>query len=134
MSQYQTPDGIPEMPGMDNTEEASSSPSISSPPESDVVSPELAGDLIDLPYQGWAIFETRVPKEQIVLSDRMKAFLGGPASRCLTKWGVGKFAKDEIVLIVSLSLHTASVIRAIGEAKRAQSYAPPKEVVNGDPA
>ena len=116
----------------------SSSPSTSSPAvEADVVSPELAGDLIDLPYQGWAVFEKRIPKEDIVLSNNMKAFLGGPVSRCMTKYGIGKIAKDEIVIIVTLSLHTASVIRAIGTAKKNQAYAMPKDtekVVNGDPA
>jgi hypothetical protein len=129
-------DGIPGMPGMEN-EEASSSPSTTSPaPESDVVSPELAGDLIDLPYQGWAVFEKRIPKEDIVLSNNMKAFLGGPVSRCMTKYGIGKIAKDEIIIVVTLSLHTASVIRAIGAAKKAQAFSIPKddkEVVNRDP-
>ena len=135
MSAYKTTrgqqedDGVPGMPGMDPEEgQDSSSQSISSSGESlgtDVISEDVAADILGLPFEAWAVFEHRIPKEDIVLSQRMKEFLGGPASRCFMKWGVGRLAKDEIILITALSLHSVSVIRAVSEAKqkeiRAQS-------------
>ena len=110
---------LPPMPG---SGEASgpSSPSISSERiEAEapaVVDEKLAGELVNLPYEAWAIFEKRLPREQIVLSENLKAFLGGPVSRVLTKYGLGKIAKDEIVIIIALSAHTFTVVSALRKA------------------
>lgn len=117
-------DGLPPMPGSEGRSgngEPSSSLStgseLPSPEGVAVVDPALAAEIIDLPYQAWAIFEKRVPKEQIVLSNNVKEFLGGPVSRVMTKYGLGKIAKDEIVIIVTLSAHTFAVVSAIRKAQ-----------------
>jgi hypothetical protein len=114
-------DGLPPMAGSEGGS-TSVSPSIGSenlpsPEGVAVVDPALAAEIIDLPYQAWAIFEKRVPKDQIVLSNNMKEFLGGPVSRVMTKYGLGKIAKDEIVIIVTLSAHTFAVVSAIRKAQ-----------------
>ena len=115
-------DGLPEMPGEAGEQiggEASSSPSTSSvsEPGTEVVDEGLAGDLIALPFQAWAVFETRVPKEVIELSDKQKEFLAGPVSRVLTKYGLGKIAKDEVVIVAVLSMHTFGIVTALRKAK-----------------
>jgi hypothetical protein len=111
------------LPGMPGSEGGSGSPSLST--SSEIPSPEqgvavvdekLAAELVNLPYEGWAIFEKRIPREQIVLSENMKQFLGGPVSRVLTKYGLGKIAKDEVVIIVTLSAHTFAVVSALRKA------------------
>lgn len=94
-----------------------------------VVDERLAAEIIGLPYEGWAIIEKRIPKEAIVLTDQMKQFLGGPVSRVMTKYGMGKIAKDEIVIIVTLAAHTFSVVRAITIAKK-ESKVESKETEN----
>jgi len=128
-------DRIPPMPGS-GSEAASVSPSIGSDElpapgaDAEVVSPELAADLIDIPYQAWAVFEPEDVHEMIVLSERQKAFLGGPASRVLTKYGLGRIAKDEIILISGLSLHTIGAIMAVRRYKL--KAIPPVKPLEGD--
>ena len=113
-----------EMPPMPNAKGESSldSPSISSetisePQEPEIVSAELAGDIIALPFEVWAQFEPDEVREAILLSQKTKDFLGGPVSRILTKHGLGEIAKDEILVITILSLHTFSAMRAVKKVK-----------------
>lgn len=116
-------DDLPEMPGDDSEQNGvggSPSPSTSSgsEPGVEVVDEGLAGDLIALPFEAWAVFETRVPKEAIVLSQKQKDFLAGPVSRVLTKYGLGKIAKDEVVIVAVLSMHTFGIVNALSKAKK----------------
>ena len=121
---------IPPMPGGDAPGD-SPSPSTFSGPETEdlaVVDEGLAGDLIALPFEAWAIFETRIPREQIVLSEKVKAFLAGPVSRTMTKYGLGKIARDEVIILVTLSVHTAGIFTEISKAKRtAVKIEPPEQ-------
>ena len=118
------------LPGMPGAEESGgpSSPSIGSESEPglEVVDPGLAAELVNLPYEAWAIFEKRIPRDQIVLSDNLKQFLGGPVSRVMTKYGLGKIAKDEIVIIITLSAHTFTVISALRKAQPKDQGKPPE--------
>jgi hypothetical protein len=108
---------IPPMPGREA--EGSSSPltSSASPESPGVVSEQLAADLIGLPFQLWATFETRVDPEVIELSEKTKSFLGGPVARILERHGLGHIAKDEIVVFSALGIHTFVVFREIRKAK-----------------
>ena len=117
MEDQETDQQIPPMPGSESQSGPSSRSIGSEETSPDVVSAELAADLIDLPYQAWATFNPDVPKEAIVLSEQTKAFIGGPVARMLEKYGLGKIAKDEIVVIATLSLHTFSAVQAIRKAK-----------------
>lgn len=112
---------VPPMPGSGGEfSDPSGSQSTFSAPTSDApegVSPELAAELIGLPYEMWAQFEPEDIREAIVLSQKMKDFLGGPAARVLTKYGMGKIAKDEVVLLVALSGHTFMALRAVRQKK-----------------
>lgn len=112
-------EALPPMPGSGEAADSSGQSTFlpeSSPEAPAGVDPGLAGELVNLPYEAWAIFEKRVPREQIVLSENLKTFLGGPVSRVLTKYGLGKIAKDEIVIVVALSAHTFTVISALRKA------------------
>ena len=109
------PQDLPPIPGGEEQEPDTSglsSPSIGSG-SPDVVAEDLAADLIGLPFDLWAQFEPEEVHEAIVLSEKTKSFLGGPVSRIMTKYGLGKIAKDEVVVIVALSVHTFSAVRAI---------------------
>ena len=55
---------------------------------------------------------------------KQKQFLGGPVSRVLTKYGLGKIAKDEVVIVAVLSMHVFHVTSEIKKAK-AQKFAGP---------
>ena len=117
---------LPGMPGSDEAGEAGpSSPSTGSG-ISDVAAVDegLAGDLIGLPFEAWAVFQKDVPKEVIVLSDQQKQFLGGPVSRVLTKYGLGKIAKDEVVIVAVLSMHVFHVTSEIKKIKATQVKEP----------
>ena len=109
---------LPGMPGSDEAGEPGPS-SQSTGLGSDVAAVDegLAGDLIGLPFEAWAVFQKDVPKEVIVLSDQQKQFLGGPVSRVLTKYGLGKIAKDEVVIVAVLSMHVFQVTAAIRKVK-----------------
>jgi hypothetical protein len=117
---------LPEMPGSGQETGQGSPSSQSTGLESDVAAVDegLAGDLIGLPFEAWAVFQKDVPKEAIVLSEQQKQFLGGPVSRVLTKYGLGKIAKDEVVIVAVLSMHVFHVTSEIKKAK-AQKFAGP---------
>ena len=127
----QTQTEIPPMPnakGESSLDPPSiSGETISEPQEPDVVSAELAGDIVALPYEVWAQFEPDEAREAILLSQKTKDFLGGPVSRILTKHGLGEIAKDEILVITILSLHTFSAMRAVKKVKSIHSTEDKKE-------
>ena len=112
--------GIPPMPGPDGAE-VSSSPSISSGPESPepAVSEALAGDLIALPFDAaHLIWDASDP-----LSEAEKERLAGPFSRILEKYGLGKIAKDEILLGFYLTACIYGRVKAVHEAKKREALA-----------
>ena len=121
-------EALPRMPGSEETGEPSGPSSPSTGLGSDVAAVDegLAGDLIGLPFEAWAVFQKDVPKEVIVLSEQQKQFLGGPVSRVLTKYGLGKIAKDEVVIVAVLSMHVFHVTAEIKKAK-SQKFAGPDD-------
>jgi hypothetical protein len=74
------------------------------------ISLDLAGDLINLPFQAWNVVNPFISP----LSDLEKTKLAEPFSRMLEKYGMGKLAKDEIVFGFYL---TACVVTRIKVAK-----------------
>ena len=114
-------DSTPPMPRSDGrTGDQDSSFQSTSLGEGDreVVPEELAADLIGLPYEFWAAMSPEDLREAILLSEKQKAFFAGPASRVMTKYGLGKIAKDEIILVSGLGLHTFMAFRAVAKYKR----------------
>ena len=114
---------VPPIPGTEEIDEQpsgssfQSTPSGATNPGTDIVGEELAGELIGLPFEAWAAFENRVPKEELILSEDTKAFLAGPVSRIMTKYGLGKIAKDEVIVITTLSVCIFSRTRKVSAAK-----------------
>ena len=116
-----TDDGIPPMPGARDSDPGSDSQSTFSGTTSSepaAVDEALAADLIGLPYEIWAAFEPEEIQEYIKLREQEKAILGGPVARILTKYGLGSIAKDEILVVSVLSLHTFGAVKAIRKAKK----------------
>jgi hypothetical protein len=110
---------IPPMPDRkeDITEgSASSSPLTSgrSDEPTPAVSEALAGDLIALPFDGWHLIQPCVDP----LSEEEKSRLAGPFARILEKYGMGKIAKDEILLGFYLTAVVYGRIKAIREEKK----------------
>ena len=110
-----TNDGIPGMPDSpDELLEDSSKPSIVSPGSgSTEVTRELAGDLLNLPFQAWSLFNPVV----LPLSPHEQELLAGPFSRILEKYGMGKIAKDEIVFGFYLTAFVYGRVKAIKDSK-----------------
>jgi hypothetical protein len=110
--------GIPPMPTGEKAEvPESSSPSTiseSSETQAPAVSEALAGDLIALPFEVWHLIQPPVDP----LSEFEKTQLAGPFSRILEKYGLGKIAKDEIVLGFYLTAIVYGRIKAVREAKK----------------
>ena len=117
-----TQDGIPPMPGADGIPLSSPSTfSAPSEPQVPAVSEALAGDLIALPFDAWnAINPAAFP-----LSETEKERLAGPFARIMEKYGLGKVAKDEILLGFYLTAAIYGRIKAVREAKKEQN--PPIE-------
>ena len=77
------------------------------------VSRELAGDLLNLPFQAWSLVNPVV----LPLSPAEQERLAGPFSRILEKYGMGKIAKDEIVFGFYLTAVVYGRIKAIKDSK-----------------
>ena len=78
------------------------------------VSEALAGDLIALPFDGaHLIWPDAEP-----LSEAEKERLAGPFARIMEKYGLGKIAKDEILLAFYLTACIYGRVKAVHEAKK----------------
>jgi hypothetical protein len=84
------------------------------------VSEELAGDLINIPFEIWGSFNPVV----LPLSPAEQAHLAGPFSRILEKYGMGKLAKDEIVFGFYLTAFAYGRYKAIRAAKPKKEIKP----------
>ena len=101
------------MPGGE-AEAAQSSPSIGSASPEPAVSEALAGDLIALPFDGaHLIWPDCQP-----LSEAEKERLAGPFARIMEKYGLGKIAKDEILLGFYLTACIYGRVKAVHDAKK----------------
>lgn len=126
MPEEEAQTGLPPMPGgeADAQQQAASSPSIGSGSES-AVSEALAGDLIALPFDGWHLIQPCVDP----LSEEEKSRLAGPFARIMEKYGMGKIAKDEILLGFYLTAVVYGRIKAIREEKKREKIT---EVKSGE--
>lgn len=86
-------------------------------PQTPAVSEALAGDLIGLPFDGWHLIQPCVDP----LSDEEKSRLAGPFARILEKYGLGKIAKDEILLGFYLTAVIYGRVKAVREEKKRNS-------------
>ena len=84
------------------------------------VSEELAGDLINIPFEIWGSFNPAV----LPLSPAEQAHLAGPFSRILEKYGMGKLAKDEIVFGFYLTAFAYGRYKAVRAAKPKKEIKP----------
>jgi hypothetical protein len=82
------------------------------------VTEELAGDLINIPFEVWGTFNPVV----LPLSPDEQRRLAGPFARILEKYGMGKLARDEVIFGFYL---TASLY---GRYKAVRASKPKKEV------
>jgi hypothetical protein len=120
LPEEETNQGLPPMPGGEAESQSSgaSSPSIGSGSEP-AVSEALAGDLIALPFDGWHLIQPCVDP----LTEEEKSRLAGPFARILEKYGMGKIAKDEILLGFYLTAVVYGRIKAIREEKKREKIA-----------
>lgn len=78
-----------------------------------VVDPEVAGDLIRIPFELVNVF---IPAWE-PLTDSEVERIKSPFARCLQKWGLGKISRDEVVLGFYLAIAISSRIRKISSLK-----------------
>ena len=125
----ETEENLPPMPTGDKAEGPESySPSTISggePEQPQAVSEALAGDLIALPFDGAHL----IWPEAEPLSEVEKERLAGPFARILEKYGMGKIAKDEILLGFYLTACVYGRIKAVREAKKKEKLEPKKEEI-----
>lgn len=100
--------------GSDSDSQSTFSPAIEQP---DGVSTELAGDLIALPFDAWHLVQPAADP----LSPMEKERLAGPFARIMEKYGLGKVAKDEILLGFYLTACIYGRMKAVHDAKKAQA-------------
>lgn len=112
--------GVPPMPTTEKEVlEGSPSPSTSGEGEPQAapgaVSEAFAGDLYKIPFQAWHIFNPSVPDEP---DPRIVASVAPPFARVLEKYGLGKIAKDEILVAFYLTQTVYVYVKASKDAKR----------------
>ena len=88
------------------------------------VTDEFAGDLYKIPFQVWHIFNPNVPDEP---DPKIIKGVSGPFARVLDKYGLGKLAKDEILVGFYL---TQTVYVYVQAAKRAKELEPEKAKID----
>lgn len=116
--------GLPDMPDSpDELQEELSKKSEENPSSglTTEVTEELAGDLINIPFEVWSSFNPVV----LPLSLVERRLLAGPFSRILEKYGMGKIAKDEIVFAFYLTAFGYGRYKAVRAAK-------PKKEIKAD--
>ena len=124
MPEEEQSQGLPGMPGgeAESPSLGASSPSIGSGSEP-AVSEALAGDLIALPFDGvHLIWPDCQP-----LSEAEKERLAGPFARIMEKYGLGKIAKDEILLGFYLTACIYGRVKAVHDAKKREKIAEGKD-------
>ena len=107
--------GLPDMPdspeelqeGLSGSEEELRGPGTTE------ISVEIAGELISIPFEIWGSFNPVV----LPLSPHEQALIGGPFSRLLEKWGMGKLSRDEIVFGFWLLMFGYGRYKAVRAAK-----------------
>ena len=121
MAKIKMTDEQPQVPPMPSTKEEvleappGQSTGLGSEPEQpSAVSEALAGDLIALPFDGAHLIW---PDSQ-PLSEAEKERLAGPFARIMEKYGLGKIAKDEILLGFYLTACIYGRVKAVHEAKK----------------
>jgi len=77
------------------------------------ITDDFAGEFIAIPFELWSSVNSVVPP----LSPAEKERLAGPFSRILEKYGMGKFAKDEVLLGFWLWCSIYGRIKAVKAAK-----------------
>jgi len=77
------------------------------------ITDDFAGEFIAIPFELWSSVNSVVPP----LSPAEKERLAGPFSRILEKYGMGKFAKDEVLLGFWLWCSIYGRIKAVRVAK-----------------
>lgn len=109
-------DGIPGMPDSpDELLENSGNLRSDSPGSgSTEITEELAGDLLNLPFQVWGSINPVV----LPLSPLRMKLMAAPFSRILEKYGLGKIAKDEIILGFFLSVEVYARVKAVHDSKK----------------
>ena len=112
---------IPQGAGDQDSRSIGSDPT--SEPKDDSVSEALAGDLIALPFEAWHIIQPVA----MPLSPAEKDRLAGPFSRIMEKYGLGKIAKDEILLGFYLTAVIYGRVKAVQDDKRSRQAVEVKE-------
>lgn len=79
-----------------------------------VVDPDVAGDLIRIPFELVHIF---IPDFE-PLTDPEVEKIQVPFSRCLKKWGLGKISRDEMVLAFWLSVFISKRLKSLKKRKK----------------
>jgi hypothetical protein len=106
------------MPGAEEKGQSGpSSPSIGSESPEPAVSEALAGDLIALPFDGAHL----IWSDSQPLSEAEKERLAGPFARIMEKYGLGKIAKDEILLGFYLTACIYGRVKAVHDAKKKEA-------------
>jgi len=114
--------GTPPMPTGEKAEppEDLSSPSTfsESPEAPGAVSEAFAGDLYKIPFQVWHIFNPNVPDEP---DPRIVNAVAPPFARVLEKYGLGKIAKDEILVAFYLTQTVYVYVKTAKDAKKIET-------------
>jgi hypothetical protein len=85
------------------------------PEQSEAVTEEFAGDLFELPFKAWHVINPAVPDG---IDDRVKVSVSRPFARILEKYGLGKIAKDEILVAFYLTQAISTNIIIIRREKK----------------
>ena len=106
-------------------EREDSGPSIGSEDKTEqTVTEEFAGDLYKIPFQVWHVFNSNVPEEP---DPRIIKGVSGPFARVLDKYGLGKLAKDELLVGFYIIQTMYCYIQA---AKKAKELEPEKAKID----
>jgi len=107
--------GLPDMPDSPDElqEDLSGSGGELRGPGTTEINSEIAGEIINIPFEIWGSFNPVV----LPLSSHEQALIGGPFSRLLEKWGMGKLSRDEIVFGFWLLMFGYGRYKAVRAAK-----------------
>ena len=119
------PDSKEEVGGGSFSPSTSSSDETPAPVRSDAVTEEFAGDLFEIPFKVWHVVDSRVPDG---VGDRVKDGVSAPFARILEKYGLGKIAKDEVLVGYYVTQAIATNLIIIRKAKKAELSGDPPPV------
>ncbi len=112
--------GSPEAEGGDSSSPSTFTEKTEAPLRTDHVSEEFAGDIYKIPFQVWHGFDPDTPEEP---DPRQVQAVAAPLARVMEKYGLGKIAKDEILVGFYISQTVFVYIKASREAKKARTLA-----------